>query len=350
MRARKILPLGALMAIFAVRSSAQGAATVVRDTTNASAATLDWIAAHGSPLRAVDASADDRDLVRWDQLTASARVIGMGEQTHGTSEFGRVKLRLIQHGVLVQNVTVLGWENGRAPMAAIDRYVHGEMADVDSLMRGLSRLWQTEEVKAVFVWLRKHNETQRRTGDMQVDVVGIDVLPGPARDSGMAEAIAGEISRRPPQERAMVWSHNIHVAYAMDRMGPQLKRIFGARYVAAGFATASGTYRAHAPTDSAGRQSDGHVLPPAGPGSVEFNLLRISERVGGIAQLYDVRGIAADARGAWLSAWRDFHFVGTNVTPSGLQTANVGEMFDLLMFIPQTTSSHSLAVSQISPR
>ncbi|MDB4917550.1 MAG: hypothetical protein JWM95_5194 [Gemmatimonadetes bacterium] len=169
-----------------------------------------------------------------------ARVIGMGEQTHGTSEFGRMKQRLIQHGVLTQHVTVLGWENGPAPTVAINLYVHGSDANLDSLMRAMSRLWQTGEVKAVFTWLRGYNESQRSAGRTQVDVVGIDVMPGPARDSGMAETIAAEIGKRPGGERALFWAHNVHVAYASDRIGVQLRRILGRRYVAVGFATANG--------------------------------------------------------------------------------------------------------------
>ena len=88
---------------------------------DANAQTLDWMAAHASALLTLDRRDDVRDLARWDALTANARIIGLGEQSHGSSESSRVKLRLIEHGVRSQRVTVIGWENAPAPVAGINR-------------------------------------------------------------------------------------------------------------------------------------------------------------------------------------------------------------------------------------
>ncbi|MES2180060.1 MAG: erythromycin esterase family protein [Gemmatimonadota bacterium] len=322
---------------------AQAPAPLPRDTTDADARTLAWFASNGSPIAAIDGAPNGADLARWDALTNSARIIGIGEQTHGTSEFSRMKLRLITHGVLTQQVSVVGLENVPAPVLPINRFLHGEAANVDSLMLGLSRLWRTEELKSVIMWLRSHNEAQRRRGAREVDMIGIDVQNGGgARDSMMAETIVAAIEARPAGERAMIWSHNVHVAYIPTRIGPQLRRMIGTRYVALGFATARGTYRAHAPSDSGRMLSDGHALVPSSTGSVELSLSRLSAQVGGVAQLYDVRTIVADARGGWLKTARDFHFIGTNTDEKSVQVWNVGEAFDLLLFIPSTTSSRSV--------
>ena len=316
--------------------------SVAPDTLDADAPTLDWMAKHAWPFLVIDHAVDSRDFIAWDSLTAGARVMGLGEQTHGSSEFSRMKLSLIQHGVRAKNVMVIGLENAPAPVAAINRYVHGEAGDVDALMRGLSRLWRTEELRTVVSWLRGYNAERRSSGGAQVDIVGIDVMSGsPARDSGMAESIVSELSKRPDGSRAMFWAHNVHVSYLPNRVGVQLRRMLGTGYVALGFGTSEGTYRAHSPTDAQPVQTDGHVLASPTPGSVELNLARLASRVGGLAQLYDVRAIAADVRGAWLATPRSFRHVGTNATPM-IQVENVGAMFDLLMFIPVTTSSHGI--------
>ena len=318
-------------------------ASVTPDTTNADVRTMDWMARHASPMRAIDHGADMQDLARWDSLTTNARVIGLGEQTHGSSEFSRMKLRLIEHGIRSQHVTVIGLENAPAPVAAINSYIRGGAADVDSLMSKLSRLWRTEEVKAVVTWLRSYNDEQRRAGRPLIDMIGIDVMNGsPARDSGMAESIAQAIAQRPVAERAMFWAHNVHVSYLPTRIGLQLRRILGPGYVALGFGTAEGTYRAHAPSDAQPVQTDGHVLASPTVGSVELNLARLAPDVGGAAQLYDLHAIVADPRGAWLTTPRSFRHVGTNAAPV-IQVENVGAMFDLLMFVPRTTSSHSIS-------
>jgi hypothetical protein len=140
----------------------------------------------------------------------------------------------------------------------------------------------------------------------------------------------------------MFWAHNIHVSYLPNRMGLPLRKLVGTRYVALGFGTAEGTYRAHAPSNPLPVQSDGHVLPVSTPGSVEVNLARLAPRIGGAAQLYDLRAIVADSRGAWLTTPRSFRHVGTNAAPV-IQIENVGAMFDLLMFVPTTSTSHSIA-------
>ncbi|CAN5192512.1 hypothetical protein BH09GEM1_BH09GEM1_41550 [soil metagenome] len=340
--ALKRVILGSYLAISVVRVGAAQSPAPVADTMDADANTLDWMAAHASAIMAIDRREDVRDLSRWDALTANASIIGLGEQTHGSNEFSRLKLRLIEHGVRSQHVTVIGWENAPAPVAAINRYLHGEPADVDSLMSKLTRLWRTEEVKAVVVWLRDHNSEQRRIAGTQVDMVGIDVMnSSPARDSAMAESIAAEIASRPASDRAMFWAHNVHVSYLPNRIGVQLRKLVGNRYVALGFGTAEGTYRAHAPSNPQPVQSDGHVLPASTVGSLEVNLARLSSQVGGLAQLYDFRAIVADARGAWLATPRSFRHVGTNAAPV-IQVENVGAMFDLLMFVPITTSSHGI--------
>lgn len=339
---RTRIAFGGLLSLCIASGTMAQSASVAPDSTDADVRTLDWMAQHASATRAIDHGADERDLARWDSLTANARVIGLGEQTHGSSEFSRMKLRLIEHGIRSQHVTVIGLENTPAAVAAINGYLHGEAIEVDSLIAKLSRLWRTEEVKSVVTWLRGFNDEQRRAGKPLIDMIGIDVMNGsPARDSGMAESIAQAIAQRPAAERAMFWAHNVHVSYLPARMGVQLHRIFGPGYVALGFGTAQGTYRAHAPSDPQPVQTDGHELASPTQGSVELNLATLSPRVGGVAQLYDFRAIVADTRGTWLSTPRSFRHVGTNAAPV-IQVENIGAMFDLLMFIPTTTSSRSI--------
>ena len=340
---QKLIATGLLWLSLGQPMSAQSVAAAP-DTVDADARSLAWMAQHGFAITAFDSLPEAGDLAIWDSLTAHARIIGLGEQTHGSSEFTRMKLRLIAHGVRSGHVNVIGFENAPAPVVAINRYLHGDSANVDALMGQLSKLWRTEEVKSVVVWLHDYNAAQRRAGAPQVDMVGVDVInSSPARDSGMAESIAAEIARRSPESRAMLWAHNIHVSYLPNRIGVQLRRLVGRRYVALGFATAGGTYRARIPTDATAPLSEGHVLPAPTPGSAELSLLRLSARVGGVAQLYDLRGIVNDPRGAWLTVPRDFHHVGTSADARAVQVQDVGEMFDLLMFVPSTTTSHGIA-------
>ncbi|HYR10464.1 MAG TPA: hypothetical protein VEQ60_22000, partial [Longimicrobium sp.] len=64
------------------------------------AAGLRWLAAHAAPLRTFDAPtdpADDADLALFANVVGDARIVALGESTHGTSEFFQVKHRLLEY-------------------------------------------------------------------------------------------------------------------------------------------------------------------------------------------------------------------------------------------------------------
>ena len=59
-------------------------------------AVLDWIRAHAAPLATDDPHQDCGDLVPLLRAIGNARVVGLGEGTHGTREFLRMKHRVFR--------------------------------------------------------------------------------------------------------------------------------------------------------------------------------------------------------------------------------------------------------------
>ena len=56
---------------------------------------LDWVSTAAIPIAGADPSLNYDDLTPLKDLIGSARIVGLGEATHGTSEFFRMKHRII---------------------------------------------------------------------------------------------------------------------------------------------------------------------------------------------------------------------------------------------------------------
>ncbi len=88
-----------------------------------------------------------------------AAVVALGESTHGTREFFRLKHRLLRWLVTEAGVRTFAMEANAPEARALDEYVVHGRGDPEA---GLEDLyfwtWQTEEVLALVEWLRAFNE------------------------------------------------------------------------------------------------------------------------------------------------------------------------------------------------
>src|SRR5919108_400684 len=118
--------------------------------------------AHAIPLAGTDPELAEDDLAPLLERLAGARLVGLGEATHGDHESFQFKARLIRALVPQSAVRLVLFEAGPAEMDPLDRYVTGAS---DSLPMG-SELhpWRTEEVRDLFVWLREWNTKRGSAG------------------------------------------------------------------------------------------------------------------------------------------------------------------------------------------
>lgn len=80
----------------------------------------EWLRAHGAPFAA--------DAPPFADLAARARVVGLGEATHGSREFGDVRLVLTRRLIEAHGVRVVAVEASSSHLAALAPYVAGESA------------------------------------------------------------------------------------------------------------------------------------------------------------------------------------------------------------------------------
>lgn len=143
---------------------------------------------HSYPLKSVVASRSDDPLTYADlnifrKINVQAKLIALGESSHGTSEFFSIKHRLLEYGVRELNVRLFAIEANQVACRKLNNYVTNGAGDLKKLMsRSLFGVWNTEEVYALIDWIRQYNIEHRADMvtfggfDMQDPVEPIDSL------------------------------------------------------------------------------------------------------------------------------------------------------------------------------
>jgi erythromycin esterase len=103
-------------------------------------------------------SSNDNDLKSLDSIIGNRKIIGMGESTHGTSEFTTMRHRFFKYLVENHGYNSFFLEADFAACQRVNRYIHGEM---DSIKNALNEVklwpWRTEEMLTFIEWMRSYN-------------------------------------------------------------------------------------------------------------------------------------------------------------------------------------------------
>lgn len=110
------------------------------------------------PLAATDPSAPLDDLAPVGALVGGARIVALGEASHGTREFFQMKHRLLEYLVTRKGFTVFALEADWPETLAVDQYVKTGRGDPRAALAGLYFwTWNTEEVLDLIEWMRAYN-------------------------------------------------------------------------------------------------------------------------------------------------------------------------------------------------
>jgi erythromycin esterase len=147
-------------------------------------AVRDWLHGAAKPLMSVEAGHGFEDLASLGRMIGKARLVAVGEATHGTREFSQMKHRILEYVVSQLGFSVFLMEAGMGDAAALDDYIMTGQGDIRSALRtGVYRIWYTEELLAMVAWMRAWNADPAHTTKLRV--YGIDVQV-PARAMTMA--------------------------------------------------------------------------------------------------------------------------------------------------------------------
>jgi len=117
------------------------------------------IATHAVPLSTVQAGAAADDLAAFGKAVGDARIVLLGEATHGSREIFQMKHRLLEYLVKEKGFTVFAKEANWPESQALDRYIKtGEGDSRQGLQDMYFWTWQTQEVLAMVEWMRAFNQ------------------------------------------------------------------------------------------------------------------------------------------------------------------------------------------------
>jgi erythromycin esterase-like protein len=142
-------------------ASARGVAQPeqVRTDQGPSQAEVAWAREHAVRLVGPVAGAGFDDLEPLRAMIGDARIVALGESTHGTREQFQMKHRLLEFLASEMGFTVFSIEASSPESYAVDAYVSRGEGDPRQLVGGmLFWTWNTEEVLDMVRWMRDFNE------------------------------------------------------------------------------------------------------------------------------------------------------------------------------------------------
>ena len=154
-----------------------------------------WVATHALPIATVDSATGVLDLQRVRQVIGSARVVALGEPTHGAHEPLAFRNRLFRYLVDELGFTAIAIESGLPESRLVQDYVAGGPGDARQIVRD-NLSWgfgEFQENEALVQWMRQYNANP--THHRKVRFYGMDLsLGGPGGSIPMPIAFDGALS------------------------------------------------------------------------------------------------------------------------------------------------------------
>lgn len=118
-----------------------------------------WIQSHAVPFNGSHLSLPHGDIGFLRDLVGDARIVSLGENTHGTRDFFEMKARILRFLVEEMGFDAFAIEATWPESNRLDAYVRTGEGDPAELLSGLYFwTWNTESVLEMIEWMRAHNE------------------------------------------------------------------------------------------------------------------------------------------------------------------------------------------------
>jgi len=160
-----------------------------------------WLESHAKPIRTIDFTDEDfTDLENLGDAIGDARVVQLGEPSHGAGSCFAAKARIVKFLHHRLGFDVLIWESGMYDVALAQAGMRGTDDAMTAARRGVFALWSmAAEVKPLFEYIKASQATVRPLEmagfDMQVTADGstarfaedLRAFTGALRDAGLRE-------------------------------------------------------------------------------------------------------------------------------------------------------------------
>ncbi|WP_330300488.1 erythromycin esterase family protein [Streptomyces sp. NBC_00503] len=148
-------------------------------------------AAH--PLRSTAPGGDTADLRALSAMIGDAKVVGLGEATHGSHEFFTMKERVFRHLVEKKGFTTFALELSWSAGLQIDDYLQTGKGDARKIAAQTlaNSPWEREEFVSLIEWMRNYN---RSHPDRPVHFMGDDI-GAPSLNDAFFERVTGYVEK-----------------------------------------------------------------------------------------------------------------------------------------------------------
>jgi erythromycin esterase len=145
-----------------------------KEPTKAEIATLNKMCI---PIQAVDSNSGIKELAPLSKLVANARIVALGENSHGSSTIYKVKLQMVKYLVMNEGFTIFALESPTVEADRINEYVTTGKGTTEDVIKYLAYpSWQTKEMMDIIQWIKSYNLTT----DRKVQFRGFDMQDGTA--------------------------------------------------------------------------------------------------------------------------------------------------------------------------
>ncbi len=152
-----------------------------------------WIRANAIPLRTVQPGHGFGDMEPLAKIIGNARIVALGEATHGSSEIFQLKHRMVEFLATRMGFTILAMEVDMPDGYRVNDYILNGKGDSAELLDGL---FHTNEILAMIHWMREVNQSGRG----KIEFAGFDMTK-PQRSK---QIVRNFVFRYDPDYLAMV--------------------------------------------------------------------------------------------------------------------------------------------------
>jgi erythromycin esterase len=118
-----------------------------------------WFKQNSYPIKYIEPGNGFADLQLLKKTLRNVNVIGLGEATHGTREFFKIKHRIIEFLVTQMNFTAFVLESSYAACQPINDYILYGKGDRATVLTGQGYTpWDSEEFSDMVDWMRAYNK------------------------------------------------------------------------------------------------------------------------------------------------------------------------------------------------
>lgn len=301
---------------------------------------INWLKSRIIPIKTVKAENGFEDLEPLKQSLQGARIIALGENTHGSREVFEMKHRMVEFLTTEMGFTAFAIESFLPENNLISPYILTGYGEPQKVLNTLVPAWNTEEVLQMIQWMSTFN----REAPDKLHFFGFDIDPlydfqnttGNYRDSCMAENVE-KILNANPASKIILWAHNQHICKDHLAMGNYLHKKFGDEYYSIGFSSNRGKYTAG---NSRGySNSTDNSLVKSIEGSFDYNF----SKAGRSMFFLDLKNIPEnEADSHWLFKELYFRTIGGTATDNQFHPTSIIEKFDGIIYIDRTTATEPL--------